>query len=316
MYGVKFRLTDRLSCVLFCENFRLLVGFMALLKNQIYFNNPLKYSIFAIILCKKLCPMIMMKTIITFAISMTISAVCFADGRVVLAEEFVNTLDSIPPIEMVFVEGGTFQMGATSEQESEANKDEKPVHTVTVSSFYIGKTEVTQELWMAVMGGNPSYFNKGGNYPVENVTWFEIQEFLLRLYFNTGKNYRLPTEAEWEYAARGGNKSRGYKYCGGNNIGDIAWYEDNSSGGTHPVATKSPNELGIYDMSGNVCEWCQDLYGDYLSSSQIKPQDMTFLVLRGGSWSYGASDCRVSSRDFCSLGFWDKEGGFRLVLVH
>ena len=157
--------------------------------------------------------------------------------------------------EMVRVEGGTFHMGATSEQKDEAWDREKPVHSVTLSSYYIGKTEVTQALWQAVMGSNPSNF-KGSNLPVECVCWNDCQEFIQKLNSLTGRNFRLPTEAEWEFACRGGNNSRGYKYSGSNNLGSVAWYDDNSGGQTHPVATKAPNELGIYDMSGNVWEWC------------------------------------------------------------
>ena len=221
-------------------------------------------------------------------------------------------------IELVFVQGGTFQMGGTSEQGSDAQDYERPVHTVTVSSFYIGKTEVTQALWMAVMGDNPSYFNKGGNYPVESVSWDDIQVFLTKLNAATGKKYRLPTEAEWEYAARGGNKSGGYKYSGSNNLGDVAWYEANSGDETHTVASKAPNELGIYDMSGNVWEWCQDWYGNYTSSSQTNPQGASsgsYRVHRGGSLDDCASDCRVSCRSFTSHGYGNYGHGFRLVLV-
>ena len=158
---------------------------------------------------------------------------------------------------MKFVEGGTFQMGATSEQGSDATSAESPVHSVTLSGYWMGETEVTQELWQAVMGSNPSYFS-GTNLPVEYVSWNDIvNDFLPKLNNMTGKNFRLPTEAEWEYAARGG-KSGGYKYAGSDDVGSVAWYYDNSSSKTHTVKTKSPNELGLYDMSGNVWEWCQD----------------------------------------------------------
>lgn len=205
---------------------------------------------------------------------------------------------------MVAVEGGKFTMGATSEQGSDAEEYEKPAHKVTLSDYYIGQTEVTQALWEAVMGSNPSLF-KGDNLPVEKVSWDDCQEFIQKLNQLTGKQFRLLTEAEWEYAARGGRKSRGYKYAGGNNIGSVAWYKDNSGNETHPVATKQANELGIYDMSGNVVEWCSDWYGDdyYQSSSRRDPQGPSYGLLfrrvcRGGSYDDDARGCRVSNRYF------------------
>ena len=200
--------------------------------------------------------------------------------------------------EMVRVEGGTFRMGATSEQGSDAHSDEKPVHSVTLSSYYIGKTEVTQALWQAVMGSNPSFY-KGADRPVEYVSWNDCQEFIQKLNSLTGRNFRLPTEAEWEFACRGGNNSRGYKYSGSNVIDNVAWYWDNSGGKTHPVGTKAPNELGIYDMSGNVWEWCADWYANYTSNSQTNPkgpQSGSRRVGRGGSWNYSARYCRSSIR--------------------
>ena len=200
--------------------------------------------------------------------------------------------------EMVRVEGGIFTMGATAEQGSDADSDEKPTHQVTLSSYSIGKTEVTQALWEAVMGSNPSYF-KGSNLPVEQVSWEDCKTFIRKLNALTGKNFRLPTEAEWEFAARGGNNSRGYKYSGSNTLSNVAWYDDNSSSKTHPVATKAPNELGIYDMSGNVYEWCNDWYDDYTSASQTNPtgpNSGSFRVFRGGSWNGNARYCRVSNR--------------------
>ena len=200
---------------------------------------------------------------------------------------------------MIAVEGGTFQMGATSEQGSDAESDESPVHDVTLSSYYIGETEVTQELWEVVMGSNPSDFSGYPQRPVEQISWNDCQEFITKLNQLTGKNFRLPTEAEWEYAARGGNKSKGYKYSGSNTIDNVAWYTDNSSSQTHDVKTKQANELGIYDMSGNVVEWCQDRYGSYSSGSQTNPTGPlsgSLRVLRGGSWNSNARSCRVSYR--------------------
>ena len=219
--------------------------------------------------------------------------------------------------EMIAVKGGTFTMGATSEQGSDAYDSEKPTHSVTLNDYYIGKFEVTQELWEAVMGSNPSWFN-GSNLPVEQVSWNDCQEFITKLNGLTGKNFRLPTEAEWEYAARGGNRSGGYKYSGGNNINDVAWYDDNSGFKTHAVGTKSPNELGIYDMSGNVLEWCQDWYGSYGSGSQTNPQGASSgsdRVIRGGCWLNDARFCRVSYRSNGTPSDRGRSLGFRVVLI-
>jgi formylglycine-generating enzyme required for sulfatase activity len=207
---------------------------------------------------------------------------------------------------MVTVEGGSFRMGA---DDSEAWDDEKPVHSETVSTFRIGKTEVTQALWTAVMGSNPSNF-KGDNLPVEKVSWNDCKTFISKLNSLTGENFRLPTESEWEYAARGGNKSRGYKYSGSNSIGEVAWYYGNSGSKTHPVATKSPNELGIYDMSGNVWEWTSDIWcGDYNSS-----RSGSYRVDRGGGWSFDARYCRVSSRNDRDPSYTINYLGLRLAL--
>ena len=205
-------------------------------------------------------------------------------------------------IDMVKVEAGTFMMGATSEMKDsydDPDSDEKPVHQVTLTNdYYMGKYEVTQALWEAVMGSNPSYF-KGDNLPVEEVSWNDCQEFISKLNSMTGRKFRLPTEAEWEYAARGGKKSRSYQYSGSSNISDVAWYDGNSVNKTHPVGTKQANELGIYDMTGNVWEWCSDWYGFYSSSSQTNPMGSDSgakRVRRGGSWCYIARICRSSYR--------------------
>ena len=227
---------------------------------------------------------------------------------------------------MVAVEGGTFTMGATSEQGSDAEDDEKPTHQVTLSSYYIGQTEVTQALWTAVMGttvsqqrdkDDPSYplSGEGDNFPMYFISWEECQTFVSKLSELTGKKFRLPTEAEWEYACRGGNKSRGYKYSGSNNIDDVARYYDIE---TSPVATMSPNELGIYDMTGNVWEWCQDRYGSYSSSPQTNPTGAasgSWRVHRGGSWCIKREEyCRLSIRDSCSPDFRGDDLGLRLAL--
>ena len=222
---------------------------------------------------------------------------------------------------MITVAGGTFQMGAQSTDpngqnyDADAYSDESPVHQVTLSAFTIGETEVTQALWEAVMGSNPSYF-KDPVLPVEQVSWDDCQTFLTKLNQLTGKTFRLPTEAEWEYAARGGNESTGYKYSGSNTIGNVAWYYDNGGSKTHAVGTKQANELGIYDMSGNVCEWCSDRYGNYGSSSQTNPTGAAsgyFRVFRGGSWAYIARGCRVSYRRYFNPALRSSDLGLRLV---
>ncbi|MDR1301361.1 MAG: SUMF1/EgtB/PvdO family nonheme iron enzyme [Treponema sp.] len=233
------------------------------------------------------------------------------------------------PANMVRVEGGTFQMGSTN-----GASDEKPVHTVTVKGFYMGKTEVTQKEWREIMGNNPSFF-KGDNLPVEQVSWNEVIEFCNRLslkegltpaYRGSGNNitcdfnatgYRLPTEAEWEYAAKGGNQNYlTYEYSGGNSADSVAWYDGNSGGKTHPVGTKQPNSLGLYDMSGNVWEWCWDWYGGYSSGNQTDPTGVssgTGRVSRGGGWGYGAASVRAANRSNYTPSGRDLDLGFRLV---
>ena len=236
------------------------------------------------------------------------------------SEAYVPKIETITvkgvSFDMVFVEGGTFLMGATEEQGSDAESDEKPVHKVTLSDYYIGKYEVTQELWQAVMGKKPSHFKNKPQNPVESVSWDDCQKFLEKLNKLTGRNFRLPTEAEWEYAARGGKWSRGYKYAGSDQIDAVAWYESNSAGMTHPVGQKAPNELGLYDMSGNVWEWCQDWYGGYSSESQTNPQGPSgsSRVHRGGGWYYDARRCRVSGRNYWYSDFQVDDRGLRLAL--
>jgi formylglycine-generating enzyme required for sulfatase activity len=220
-----------------------------------------------------------------------------------------------PNIEMVRVEGGTFQMGS---DDKEAYSNEKPVHTVTVGSFSIGKYEITQAQWRSVMGTSPSYFKNCDNCPVENVSWDDIQQFLSKLNNLSSKRYRLPTEAEWEFAARGGNSSNGFKYSGSNDLNAVAWYDYNSGSKTHSVGGKSANELGIYDMSGNVWEWCSDWYDSeyYSSSPSSNPTGAVtgaFRVLRGGSWNSRAVFCRVANRAESAPSHRDSGCGFRLV---
>lgn len=217
--------------------------------------------------------------------------------------------------DMIKVEAGTFMMGATPEM-GITHYNEKPVHQVTLTNnYYLGKYEVTRALWKAVMGSNITWSYDDDNFPVVNVSWNMCQEFIDKLNRITGKNFRLPTEAEWEYAARGGKKSRGYRYSGSNSLPDVAWYQGNSKGGTHPVGTKQPNELGFYDMSGNVSEWCQDWYGKYSCSAQTNPngpESGVSRVYRGGSKDDGG--LHSSSREYNSPTLRDYFLGLRLCL--
>ena len=230
-------------------------------------------------------------------------------------------------IEMVKVEAGSFNMGATPEMEN-PHEDEKPVHRVTLTNnYYIGKYEVTQKLWKAVMRSNPSYF-KGDDLPVESVSWNDCQAFISKLNTLTGKHFRLPTEAEWEYAARGGSKSRGYQYSGSNVIDDVAWFDDNSSSKTHVVGEKLSNELGIFDMSGNVAEWCQGKFYQYAASPSCNPignvesfsldpsvaARSMFRMARGGSYAYWAKYSQLSSRSNYEPNSHSSNLGLRLAL--
>ncbi len=221
-----------------------------------------------------------------------------------IAQKDINT-PVTPPADMVFVKGGTFQMGCTAEQGDDCYDWEKPVHTVVLSDFYISKYEVTQKQWREVMGNNPSGFKGCDDCPVERVSWNDVQTFIEKLNaLNAAKGikgrYCLPTEAQWEYAARGGQLSKGYKYSGSNNIDEVAWYNDNNGDKTHPVGSKRANELGLYDMSGNVWEWCSDRYGIYSNVLQQNPTgavEGTRCVYRGGSWNYFAQYCRPTYRN-------------------
>ncbi len=226
-------------------------------------------------------------------------------------------------IEMVFVKGGTFTMGSNDGQ-----SNEKPIHQVTLSDFNIGKYEVTQAQWKAVMGSNPSFFKDCDNCPVEQVSWNNVQYFIKILNQKTGKTYRLPTEAEWEYAAHGGasvtpgggqaSSATATKYVGSNNIDKIAWYASNSGSKTHIVGKRKPNELGVYDMSGNVWEWCSDRYDTYGISSQTNPTGSSsgsYQIARGGSWNSKPQYCRLSYRSIITPDDRINDLGFRLVLV-
>lgn len=263
-------------------------------------------------------------------------------AKVKIGEDFTEKISGVE-LEMVYVKGGMFRMGATEEQGNDADFYEKPVHSVTLSDYFIAKYEVTQELWETVMGmtldqqrikaaydyDDDGLCGVGSDYPVYYVSWNDAQEFCKKLSKLTGKKYALPTEAQWEYAARGGGKSKGYKYSGSNDIGEVAWYEgyeigwvgrsDRFNGSVHPVGTKAPNELGIYDMSGNIYEWCSDGWGNYSGDAQTNPTGVAESaghVLRGGCWISGdAKECRVSGRSWGRSGSRTYRYGFRVVLV-
>ena len=231
---------------------------------------------------------------------------------------------------MIYVAGGTFQMGATDELEDVSFNNAKPTFNVSLNDYYIGQTEVTQELWQAVMENNPSYFKgKTGEdhsqHPVEQISWNDCQEFVARLNQMTGMNFRLPTEAEWEFAARGGNYSQGYIYSGSYNVNEVAWYSLNlpshfpatSGFGTQPVAQKNPNELGIFDMSGNVQEWCQDWFGEYTSHPKTNPcgpENGYYRVNRGGDYGHVEICCMIPYRLKMSPDGWSSCVGMRLAL--
>lgn len=274
---------------------------------------------------KSLC-LILMAAIFSLPLCSQGLVVCKKDGtRVVYPYETIDSVltynyDEEPPVvggggidgetkvftangvsfTMVYVEPGSFQMGSTT-----GASDEKPVHSVTISKgYYIGETEVTQALWKAVTGNSPTTsrfawsttYGLGDNYPAYYISYEDVQSFITKLNSLTGAQFRMPTEAEWEFAARGGNKSKGYIYSGSNTVGDVAWYTENSGSKAHAVKTKAANELGIYDMSGNVWEWCSDWYGSYSSSSVTDPTGPasgSCRVQRGGSWN---NSCRSAYR--------------------
>ena len=225
---------------------------------------------------------------------------------------------------MVNVKSGTFTMGATPEVIDKANANEYPAHEVTLTNnYYMGETEVTQALWQAVMGANPSQYSTDPNRPVENVSWNDCHEFITMLNQMTGKNFRLPTEAEWEYAARGGNKSQHYRYAGSNDVNEVCWYyytDATAEYGTKVVATLKPNELGLYDMSGNVLEWCEDYYSSSYysispSNNPTGPTSGMYRVIRGGCWDFTyPEDCRVSYRNGINEGGVKSDVGLRLAM--
>ena len=218
---------------------------------------------------------------------------------------------------MIGVKGGTFSMGCSKSEDSYADPDESPTHLVTLDSYYIGETEVTQELWEAVMDDNPSEFQYDILLPIEFVSWEDCDRFIRRLNNITQKTFRFPTEAEWEYAARGGHKSIPTTFAGSNNISAVGWFNSNSGGMTHPVKSKSPNSLGLYDMSGNLWEWCQDWMGSYSSEPSRNPKGPysgSSKVLRGGAWNGGPKNCRLSNRDGRTTDYASNRLGLRLAL--
>ncbi|WP_251621782.1 formylglycine-generating enzyme family protein [Odoribacter lunatus] len=252
------------------------------------------------------------------------------ENEVKIGKDFTENVSGVE-LEMVYVQGGTFSMGATEEQGDHCSGNEYPIHSVTLSDYYIGRYEVTQGLWEKVMGTtieqqrdkNSSNYNSlrgvGSDYPMYYVSWNEAVAFCEKLSQLTGKKYTLPTEAQWEYAARGGGKSEGYKYSGSDEIDEVAWYSGNSNSSTRPVGQKLPNELGIYDMSGNVHEWCSDWYASY-SSAQTDPtgpETGSDRVFRGGGWGtyIYEGDCRVSHRGYYYPSHRYDWLGFRVVLL-
>lgn len=219
---------------------------------------------------------------------------------------------------MIRVEGGSFAMGCADETDSACYYWEKPMHKVKLTTYYIAKYPVTQKEWFAVVGDKPWFTKECPDCPVENVSWYDAQIFLSKLNQLTGKFYRLPTEAEWEYAARGGVKSKDYLYAGSNDINAVAWYEGNSNKISHPVGGKLPNELGLYDMSGNVFQWCSDWFDDkyYSKSPEENPQGPgrdSYRTCRGGSWWSEEKECRVAHRDRYPPDARDDDVGFRIA---
>ncbi len=225
-----------------------------------------------------------------------------------------NAYTQFPAPEMVFVQGGIFKMGSKA-----GGIDERPIHDVMIDDFYIGKYEVPQQQWREIMvqDTNKCYFAGCDSCPVERVSWYNAMEFIEKLNEKTKLNYRLPTEAEWEYAAKGGALSKGYKYSGSNADVSVAWKVGVSNGMTHPVGRKKPNELGVYDMTGNVFEWCADWYSPtwYQVSPKRNPVGPglgSFRVIRGGSWFYDQAGLRVSDRESANPTFRYGYVGFRL----
>lgn len=244
----------------------------------------------------------------------------------ITGNQATSIVDKTTGMEFVFVKGGCYQMG---DSYGDGNKDEKPAHDVCVSDFYLGKYEVTQAQWQKIMENNPSEFTEcGPDCPVDSVSWDMAQEFIRKLNASSGKQYRLPTEAEWEFAARSGGKKE--KWAGISDetkLGEFAWYDKNSGGKTHKVGLKKPNGLGLYDMTGNVREWCQDWYNEvfYGKSPKENPSesiaarapklgDSPGRVMRGGVWADNAALGRSTAREYNPADNAGSTHGFRLLL--
>ncbi|MDR3012222.1 MAG: formylglycine-generating enzyme family protein [Chitinispirillales bacterium] len=246
-------------------------------------------------------------------------SLCLSVVWIALVAAVIRVDGGAPDIELVLVKAGAFTMGCASDN---CFDREKPAHEVTLTNdFYIGKYPVTQRQWEAIMGNNPSRF-RGDSRPVEQVNWEDIQRFITRLNALTGRNFRLPTEAEWEFAARGGLDSEGHSYAGSGVISEVAWYGHfdggNSGMGTHQVGAKDPNELGIHDMTGNVWEWINDIYWSYTAEAKTNPTGRASgrsRVIRGGSWASHAQDCRITFRNQAFPDYRAHDIGFRLALT-
>lgn len=226
-------------------------------------------------------------------------------------------VDPITGITFIEVQGGEFEMGC-GPWSGDCGGNEKPAHTVSLDNFWLGQHEVTQGQWAKVMGSNPSHFRRGNTYPVENVSWDHVQEFIRKLNGMSDVKYRLPTESEWEYAARSGGKQE--LYSGGSDLDTLAWSSINSEHSTHPVGRKAPNSLGLYDMSGNVGEWVQDIFDSkaYSTHKRNNPIHTAFglhRVLRGGSWLSTKNMLRSTSRDYAAPSYANTGSGFRIVLI-
>jgi formylglycine-generating enzyme required for sulfatase activity len=269
-----------------------------------------------------------MKKIAVFSIALLTAATALYSCDEITSKNYVEDANCDLDMKMIYVEGGSFHMGATPEQMDSASGDEYPVHTVTLDSFYIGECEVTQAQWEKIMG--TSIFRQqlkancysgpagyGDEYPMHFVNWAEAQDFCRELSRITGKTYMLPTEAQWEYAARGGKNNERTKYCGNDHLDAVGWNHVRSS---YPVKQKRPNSLGIYDMSGNVWEWCSDWYSEsyYSFSPQRNPSGPGSGIrrmLRGGSWTSSESDCRTTNRARSNPSDRDDNNGFRVICL-